>query len=102
VITNDNPPMNEAIHDGANGLLVRSHPDGTAKSGITAYSPDVDALAGAIERLADPALRAELAEGARRVRDEERRWDLTVEGLAGLLERAGAGAKASPQLGARE
>ena len=26
-ITNDAPPMNEAIHDGINGLLVASHPE---------------------------------------------------------------------------
>jgi 1,2-diacylglycerol 3-alpha-glucosyltransferase len=87
VITNDKPPMDEAVHDGVNGLLVASHPDGTAKSGIPAYSPDPAALAEAIERLADPGLRAELAEGARRVRDGERRWERTVEGLAGVLER---------------
>jgi 1,2-diacylglycerol 3-alpha-glucosyltransferase len=85
VITNDKPPMDEAVRDGVNGLLVRSHPDGQAKSGITAYSPDVGALAEAIERLADPGLRAELSEGARRVREDERRWERTVEGLDELL-----------------
>jgi 1,2-diacylglycerol 3-alpha-glucosyltransferase len=87
VITNDKPPMDEAVHDGVNGLLVASHADGRARSGIPAYSPDPAALAEAIERLADPGLRAELSEGARRVRDTERRWERTVEGLAGLLER---------------
>ena len=39
-ITNDAPPMNEAIHDGVNGLLVASHPNGTARSGIPALDPD--------------------------------------------------------------
>jgi 1,2-diacylglycerol 3-alpha-glucosyltransferase len=87
VITNDKPPMDEVIHDGVNGLLVASHRDGTAKSGIPAYSPDPAALAEAIERLAGAAVRAELAEGARRIRDTERRWELTVQGFAGLLER---------------
>ena len=78
-ITNDAPPMNEAIHDGVNGLLVGSTPNGTAKSGIPALDPDVGELRAAIERLADDALRAELAAGARRVRDTRaplgrRRW----------------------------
>jgi glycosyltransferase involved in cell wall biosynthesis len=84
VITNDVPPMNEAVEHDLNGLLVRSHPDGHAKSGITAYLPDVGDLASAIERLADPADRERLAGGARRVR-EERSWSRTVEGMAGLV-----------------
>lgn len=89
-ITNDVAPMNEAIHDGVNGLLVRSHPDGQAKSGIAAYSPDVDALADAIERLADPDLREQLSAGARLIRQTERDWRLTVEGIGGLLGQNGA------------
>ena len=43
-VTNDAPPMNEAIHDGENGLLVGSTPNGTAKSGIPALDPDVGDL----------------------------------------------------------
>jgi 1,2-diacylglycerol 3-alpha-glucosyltransferase len=88
-ITNDAPPMNEAIHEGVNGLLVGSIPNGTAKSGIPALDPDQDDLAAAIERLADDALRAELAAGAARVRETERRWELTVEGIGKLLRLAG-------------
>jgi 1,2-diacylglycerol 3-alpha-glucosyltransferase len=88
-ITNDVAPMNEAIRDGVNGLLVTSHPAGEAKSGIPAYSPDVESLALAIERLADPALRAELSEGARRIRDTERSWTRTVEGIGALLVKNG-------------
>jgi len=84
VITNDVPPMNEPIRDGENGLLVRSRPDGHAKSGITAYRPDVDDLAAAIERLADAGLRERLSEGAKRARSE-RSWSRTVEGMDGLL-----------------
>ena len=49
--------MNEAIHDGVNGLLVGSHANGTAKSGIPALDPDVGDLRRAIERLADDARR---------------------------------------------
>ncbi len=85
-ITNDAPPMNEAIHDGVNGLLVASHPSGTAKSGITAVDPDVGDLRRAIEELADDARRAELAAGAARVRDTERPWGATVEGIGLMLE----------------
>jgi glycosyltransferase involved in cell wall biosynthesis len=86
VITNDVAPMNEPVEDGLNGLLVRSHPDGEAKSGITAYMPDVDDLAAAIERLAEPQERERLARGAREVR-ERRSWSRTVEGMGELVER---------------
>ena len=78
--------MNEAISDGVNGLLVASHPSGTAKSG-PALDPDVGALTAAIERLADDAERASLAGGAREVRDTERRWEDTVRGFGELLDR---------------
>ena len=84
VITNDDPPMNEVVSDGVNGLLVRSHADGLARSGIEARRPDPDALTEAIERLADPGLRAELAAGAERTR-EQLGWDRTVAGLGELL-----------------
>jgi glycosyltransferase involved in cell wall biosynthesis len=77
--------MNEIVADDVNGLLVPSHPDGKAKSGIPARAVDVDGLTAAIERLADPALRERLAEGARRVRTE-RSWERTVAGMAELLE----------------
>jgi 1,2-diacylglycerol 3-alpha-glucosyltransferase len=86
-ITNDAPPMNEAVRDGVNGALVRSHPDGTARSGIPAVTPDVDELARAIERLADDDERARLAAGAREIRDGERCWEVTVQGIGELLER---------------
>jgi glycosyltransferase involved in cell wall biosynthesis len=86
-ITNDAPPMNEAVRDGINGVLVASRPNGTARSGIPALDPDVGALTEAIERLADDGERRRLAEGAREVRDTERRWEETVSGLGGLLER---------------
>lgn len=87
IITNDAPPMNEVVTDGDNGLLVKSVPDGEARSGIPAYRPDIDELTGAIERLADPELREELAAGARR-RREDLRWEHTLSDLSRLLERA--------------
>jgi glycosyltransferase involved in cell wall biosynthesis len=85
IITNDAPPMNEIVHDGLNGLLVRSPQSGHASSGIPAVDPDLDDLARAIERLADPELRGRLSDGARRVR-EERSWSRTVSELGSLLE----------------
>jgi len=86
-ITNDAPPMNEAIRDGVNGALVGSHPDGAARSGIPALTPDPEDLVRSIERLADDDERARLAAGAREVRDTERRWEVTVQGIGDLLER---------------
>jgi glycosyltransferase involved in cell wall biosynthesis len=84
IVCNDDPPMNELVTDGVNGLLVHSHDDGLANSGIPARTVDVDALTAAIARLADPDLRSELSAGALRVRDE-RSWDRTVEDFASLL-----------------
>ena len=88
IITNDAPPMNELVEDGFNGLLVSSHQDGVAKSGIPAYAPDVEELARAIERIADPGLREKLSEGARQMA-ERRNWSRTVSDVKGLLERLG-------------
>lgn len=85
IITNDAPPMNEMVSDGVNGLLCESRPNGATRSGIPIQDPDVRSLGEAIARLADPALRAELAAGSRR-RRAERDWRLTVADLAGLLE----------------
>lgn len=87
VITNDDPPMNEVVADGVNGLLCASHADGTARSGIPAMTPDVASLASAIERIADDGERARLAAGARALRDGERAWSNTVADLRGLIER---------------
>ena len=76
--------MNEVVTDGVNGLLVAGIQDGTAKSGIPAFSPDVAELARAFDRLADPELRAQLAEGSRRLR-EELSWSRTVDGFRDIL-----------------
>ena len=85
ILTNDNPPMNEVVVDGVNGLLVPGVPDGRApRSGIPAFAPDVTALTAAIERVADPDLRAELAAGARR-RRKELSWDKTTADLEALI-----------------
>ena len=85
IITNDNPPMNEVVRHGTNGLLVRGVPaKETPRSGIPAFEPDVEELSAAIEALADPALRSRLAAGASEVRDELR-WDRTVSDYADLI-----------------
>jgi 1,2-diacylglycerol 3-alpha-glucosyltransferase len=84
IVTNDNPPMNEVVIDGRNGILVPGIPDGRARSGIPAYRPDVAALTAAIERLRDPALRERLAAGAVE-RRRELDWSHTVADLEGLL-----------------
>jgi len=85
VITNDNPPMNEVVLDGVNGILVPGIPDGRApRSGIPAYTPNLPALTAAIEALADDGLRAALAAGARR-RREELSWERTTADLAALI-----------------
>jgi 1,2-diacylglycerol 3-alpha-glucosyltransferase len=84
-ITNDSPPMNEIVLDGVNGICVDSVPWGEAGSGIPAFDPDAEQLTAAIERLADEGERARLAEGALRLREGERSWQRTVEGLAELV-----------------
>ncbi len=85
ILTNDNPPMNEVVVDEGNGLLVPGVPDGVApRSGIPAFAPDVPALTAALERIADPELRSELAAGARR-RREELSWERTRDDLAALI-----------------
>jgi glycosyltransferase involved in cell wall biosynthesis len=86
-ITNDSPPMNEVVLDGVNGICVDSVLWGEAGSGIPAYDPDFGQLTEAIERLGDDAERERLAQGARELREGDRSWQRTVEGLAGLLDR---------------
>ncbi|MCL4288114.1 MAG: glycosyltransferase family 4 protein [Thermoleophilia bacterium] len=85
IISNDNPPMNEVVADGVNGVLVPGIRDGRApRSGIPAFKPDVAALSAAIGRLGDDGLRAELAAGARS-RRAELRWERTTGDLQALL-----------------
>ena len=84
IVCNDDAPMNELVTDGVNGLLVRSHDDGLANSGIPARTVDVPDLTAAISRLADPGLRAELSAGALEIK-RERSWERTVADVAELL-----------------
>ena len=80
IVTNDDPPMNEVVEDGLNGLLVGSRPDGLASLGIAAVLPDVDDMARAIARLGDQGLRDQLQAGAIEMR-ERLDWRHTVEGF---------------------
>ena len=84
-ITNDSPPMNEIVLDGVNGICVDSVPWGEAGSGIPAFDPDFEQLTAAIERLGERAERERLAAGAVALREGERSWRRTVEGLEELL-----------------
>jgi glycosyltransferase involved in cell wall biosynthesis len=85
VITNDNPPMNEVVVDGENGLLVAGvEADEPAPSGIAAYDPDVGELTAAIERVADTGVRRELVAGTARAR-ERLSWAKTLADLRALL-----------------
>jgi 1,2-diacylglycerol 3-alpha-glucosyltransferase len=86
-ITNDSPPMNEVVLDDVNGICVDSVPWGEAGSGIPAFDPDFGQLTEAIERLGDDGERERLARGALELREGDRSWRRTVEGLAGLIER---------------
>jgi 1,2-diacylglycerol 3-alpha-glucosyltransferase len=99
-ISNDSPPMNEVVRDGVNGILVADRQDGTADSGIPSMQPDVAELTEAIERLADPDERAQMAEGARATR-EHLSWARTVEDYGKLLDSlpALAGTPSKPELG---
>ena len=86
VITNDNPPMNEVVSDGENGLLVPGRRRGRAKSGIVAYLPKVRPLAEAMRITLQADALAELRRGAREAR-ERFAWRRTVGDYEALLER---------------
>ncbi|MDQ3759117.1 MAG: glycosyltransferase family 4 protein, partial [Actinomycetota bacterium] len=86
IVTNDNPPMNEVVSDGRNGLLIRGvRSKERPRSDIGSFDPDRRALTKAIERLLDPELRAQLERGALERRGELA-WDHTVTALGELLE----------------
>jgi glycosyltransferase involved in cell wall biosynthesis len=85
LIVNADPPANEVVTHGVNGLLVDSFQIGTAPSGIPAWEPKVDSLREAIEALADERQREALSAGA--VRTQHRLpWRRTVEDLGRLLQ----------------
>lgn len=67
-ITNDNPPMNEIIRDGYNGLVVSSRQIGYTKSGVFSYEPDTEDLSRAIGDLSDYGMIDELSRNTKEVR----------------------------------
>jgi 1,2-diacylglycerol 3-alpha-glucosyltransferase len=86
ILTNDNPPMNEVVQDGRNGLLVPGKPSKQRpRSDIGSFDPDRRALTKAIESMRDPDLRSTLRAGALERRDELS-WDRTVQALGALVE----------------
>jgi glycosyltransferase involved in cell wall biosynthesis len=86
IVTNDDPPMNEVVIDGKNGLLVPGRPSKIRpRSDIPSLDPDRRALTRAIESLRDPGLRERLSAGAIERRGELS-WERTLAGLATLLE----------------
>ena len=84
VITNDNPPMNEVVRDGENGLLTASRRRGKASSGIAAYSPKVGSLRDAIREAAEPRRLAQLRAGVEAAR-ARLAWSNTVDDYRSLL-----------------
>ncbi len=84
IITNDKPPMSEMVIDGNSGILVPSIQNGTARSGIPAWDPDVGALAAAIERLGDRSELERMRAGVGELR-ARRDWSRTVADLAALV-----------------
>lgn len=84
IITNDKPPMSEMVLDGRSGILVPSEQNGTARSGIPAWDPDVAALAAAIERLGEAAELARMRAGVAALA-EQRSWSRTIADLAALI-----------------
>jgi glycosyltransferase involved in cell wall biosynthesis len=87
VITNDNPPMNEVVRDGENGLLVASRKRGKANSGIPAYVPKVGSLRDAIREAAEPERLEQLRAGVAASR-ERLSWANTVADYRTLLHGA--------------
>ena len=87
VITNDNPPMNEVILDGENGLLVKARRSGRAKSGIPAYLPRVRSLGAAMNAASEPDVLAHLRGGVVAAR-EHLSWEQTKSDYAELIESA--------------
>ena len=98
IITNDDPPMNEVVSDGLNGLLIGSHPDGTTRSGIDAKIAR-RRRHGARDR-GGLRRRAALAAAAGALEVRERlSWSRTVADLASLPrhgDRMSAGGESDP------
>ncbi|MCK4911325.1 MAG: glycosyltransferase family 4 protein [Thermodesulfovibrionales bacterium] len=84
VITNNDPPMNECVHHGINGLLVGSKKAEHTASGLDARDVDPEELAEAIRRIRDPETLEQLGKGARTMA-QGFSWERTVQGYQSLI-----------------
>ncbi len=84
IITNDRPPMSEMVIDGRSGILVPSVQNGTARSGIPAWDPEIGALTAAIERLGDREELERMRAGVEELR-AQRDWSRTMADLESLI-----------------
>ena len=84
IITNDKPPMSEMVIDGRSGILVASEQNGTARSGIPAWDPEIGSLTAAIERLGDQRELERMRTGVSELA-AERDWSRTVTDLAAVI-----------------
>ena len=87
IITNDDPPMNETVRDGYNGLLIESRHEGKMISGIPRCEPDVEDMARAIRELSDFAVLGEMARNTLELR-ERYSWETTAADYLALLDEA--------------
>ena len=86
IVTNDNPPMNEIVTDGVNGLLVPGHRERQGE----VRDPGLRAGRRRAGRRDPAARRRRAARRAVARRPGDARglsWDRTVPGYAGLIER---------------
>ena len=89
MITNDNPPMNEIVPDGVNGLLGRRAARGAGRSrGSPPTGPACAGLAAALAAAAEPGALESLRDGVARAR-ERLSWEHTVGDYAALIGRFG-------------
>ncbi len=84
IITNDRPPMSEMVIDGRSGILVASVQNGTARSGIPAWDPEIGSLSTAIERLGDRDGLERMNAGVAELR-ARRDWSRTMADLETLI-----------------
>ena len=84
-ITNDSPPMNEIVLDGVNGICVDSVPLGRGRLRDPGLRPGLRPAHRRDRAARRRRERERLAAGAIELRENERSWQRTVEGLGGEL-----------------
>jgi len=86
IVANDIPPINEAVTHNVNGLLVKSFAVGKAKSGITAYEPDVEDLRSAMEEIIAAPSRNRMAQAAEELSRTKFSWANTVHDFRKVID----------------